>query len=78
MIQMKREQPAQVAVNVIVLDVRANAGKFRFVRWIAGLLRALRAPRTRRHECEIRRYRHLTCYSDVHPGRIRLGRSRIA
>jgi len=47
--------------TVIPLDVRVNAGKTRFARFIAALRRVFR--RSPERPCEIRRYRHLVCYS---------------
>jgi hypothetical protein len=67
MIERKREQSARGMANVIAFDTRAAAGKSRVARWASGWLRALRAARGRPVECDIRRYRHLTCYSDRRP-----------
>jgi hypothetical protein len=67
MIERKAEQSARGMANVIAFDTRAAAGKPRIVRWVAEWLRALRAAGGRPVECDIRRYRHLTCYSDRRP-----------
>jgi hypothetical protein len=47
--------------TVIPLDMRANAGRTRFARFIATLRRVFH--RSPERPCEIRRYRHLVCYS---------------
>jgi hypothetical protein len=66
MIDRKRTQPAHA--NVIPLDARANAGKVRLARWLTGMLRALHGSRKHHGACEIRRYRHLICYTSSQPG----------
>jgi len=67
MTDRKREQRVPSTVKVISLASRANRRRFRLPRWIAVLVRMLHESRRDHGEREIKRYRHLICYSDNHP-----------
>jgi hypothetical protein len=67
MIGLQKQQLA--GVNVIPLDLSKTRQKSFFARCLAGLLRALHDSRRGQGERVIRRYRHLTCVSDVQGGR---------
>jgi hypothetical protein len=67
MLDPQRKQLARPTADVIRLDLAPNHDRSVVGRWFAALLRALHESRRVQGEREIRRYRHLICYTDTHP-----------
>jgi hypothetical protein len=67
MMKPDQAQPASAGACAAAdsLDLSASRDKFRFGRFVEGLLRALHESRRRQGEREIARYRHLICMSDM-------------